>query len=218
MRRFSIVLAILLSLGLIIGGAITGESYVGSNCSGESQNSFSHLPVQEEALKDVPENGDVVYIAVYADGDFKKAIANALSEVVRRHGLKPVLVDNYRKYDLKGRFVVAFFPVEGTSKGFLSREVWLSGILYYSYPGDVETIFNSTLRYSLSESSIDEYASRICQTSEERAVKEGFRKNECAVAYWWNLKAKVGILRKGDPYELIAEEVSSALGNMLASK
>ncbi len=218
MKKLSVVLLILLGIGLIISGAIAEETYVGSDYSGESHRSLSYLPVQGQPPKEVPENSDVVYIAVYADGKLKDAIAEALSRVVQSRGLKPVLVEDYREYDLKGRLVVAFFPVEGTKKDPLSREVWLSGVLYYSYPGDAKSIFNSTLRYSLSKSTIDDYASRICQTSEKRAVEEGFKENECGVAYWWNLKAKVGTLTDGDPYELIAEEISSALANMLASK
>jgi len=39
----------------------------------------------------------------------------------------------------------------------------------------------------------------------------------CDVAYWWNLKARVGKLNRANPYEMIADEIASQLDQFLKS-
>jgi hypothetical protein len=45
--------------------------------------------------------------------------------------------------------------------------------------------------------------------------EERIANQSCAVAYWWNLKSKVGRLRKGEPCGMIAGKIASQLDEFL---
>ncbi|NJE06205.1 hypothetical protein E3E36_08635 [Thermococcus sp. M36] len=168
--------------------------------------------------KSAPQDPEVVYIAIPVLEPYRDYIEKALVSVVRSHGLKPVVVENVSMYDLKGRIVITDFPVIGRSDWMLSKERYVSGILYYSYAGDaksaVETIENGLV---FSEGEISNSANKLCQTSKERLLSMRIVNQSCAVAYWWNMKAKVGMLSGGDPYKLIANEIASQLDQFLRS-
>ncbi|NJE42291.1 hypothetical protein [Thermococcus sp. GR6] len=218
MKRALLVVGIAALIVLSIAGvAFASESYVISDYSGAAQQGGTTIVDNSTTWRYAPENPRVVYITVWAPEPYKNYITKAIVEVVRSQGLKAVVVNDVSKYDLKGRLVVAFFPYTEWNNGVLSREVTLSGILYYSYDGDAKSIINATRAFDLSKDAISTFAGELCQASSKRMVYEHIVNRDCNVAYWWNLKAKVGKLNQANPYEMAANEISSQLKNFLLS-
>ncbi|WP_297467750.1 hypothetical protein [Thermococcus sp.] len=219
MRRFLLVGGILLILvASVVGVAMASESYVISDVSGGAQHGKITTVNPNYGWKSAPENPNVVYIAVWAPKPYEEYIQSALVNVVRKHGLKPVIAQNITAYDLKGRVVLFYAPVIGRANYLLTEERSISGILYYSYAGDAKSaveVINSGLTISATE--ISKSADKLCGTSMGRLTKLRIANQTCDVAYWWNLKAKVGKLKSGNPYEMIANEIASQLDNFIKS-
>ena len=219
MKRIFLVLGIAVLMVLsIVGIAVASESYVISDYSGASMNGGTLIVDHNYTWTSAPKDPNVVYISVWAPNPYKTYIENALVRIVREHGLTPVITDDVMEHDMKGRLVLVYVPITGESNDVLYKEISLSGILYYSYAGDaksaVDTI-NQGLEFS--ESAISKSAEKFCQASMNRLMELRIANQTCGVAYWWNLRAKVGKLSKGNPYEMIANEMASELDNFLKS-
>ncbi len=209
-----IVLIILSTVGI----AVASESYIISDYSGGSQHGGITIIEDGTNWTSAPENPKVVYISVWAPQPYREYIERALTKVVREHGLTPVLEENISRYDLKGRVVLAYFPIIGREDYMLTEERSLSGVLYYSYAGDAESAvdtINNGLEFS--ETAISTTAGKFCHASAKRLSDLKIANQTCDVAYWWNLKAKVGKLSHANPYEMIASEIASQLGQFLKS-
>ena len=219
MKRIFLVLGIAVLMVLsIVGIAVASESYVISDYSGASMNGGTLIVDHNYTWTSAPKDPNVVYISVWAPNPYKTYIENALVRVVREHGLTPVIIGDVMGYDMKGRLVLVYVPMTGDRNDLLYKEISLSGILYYSYAGDaksaVDTI-NQGLEFS--ESAISKSAEKFCQASMNRLMELRIANQTCGVAYWWNLRAKVGKLSKGNPYEMIANEMASQLDQFLKS-
>jgi len=219
MKRGLLVLGVATLVVLsFVGIAIADDSYVISEYSGASQRGNGLIVDHSVNWTKAPANPNVVYIAVWTPEPYRDYIKRALVEVVREKGLTPIVVDNVMKYDLKGRLVIAYFPLAGSENRILYREVSLSGVLYYSYAGDARSAAELMSRgFPSSEKSISEYADRLCLMSSQRLTENYIPNLSCGVAYWWNLKAKVGRLKEGNPYEMVAREIASQLSQFLRS-
>jgi len=209
---------VVLIIFLIIGIGLATESSLISDYSGASYHGTGLVLEHGINWTEAPENPKVVYIAVWASQPYNDYIEKALAEVVKKHGLKPMIVDDVQDYDLKGRFVLFYGPVVGENDWLLYNEISISGILYYSYAGDVksavETI-NSGLVFS--EAEIDKSAEKLSEACIKRSLELRIANQSCCVAYWWHLKGKVGSLAEGDPYEMIASGIASQLDQFLRS-
>ncbi|WP_457752440.1 hypothetical protein [Thermococcus sp.] len=219
MRRTGLILGAVVLIALsFVGVAFASESYVISDYKGASQTGPATIANHDYNWTSAPNNPNVVYIAVWAPQPYRKYIEEALVTVVKKHGLKPVVTENFTRYDLKGRLVLFYSPSVGWGRGVLYKEVSLSGILYYSYAGDaksaIETINNGL---NFSETQISNSANKFCQASRKRMVGLRIVNQTCDVAYWWNLKAEVGKLSRTNPYEMIADEIASQLDQFLKS-
>ena len=219
MRRLLLVGGMLLILvASVVGVAMASESYVISDVSGGVQHGKTTTVDNNYGWKSAPENPNVVYIAVWAPKPYEGYIQSALVAVVRKHGLKPVIAQNITAYDLKGRVVLFYAPVISRADYLLTEERSISGILYYSYAGDAKSaveVINNGLAFSATE--ISKSADKFCRASMERLLKLKIANQTCDVAYWWNLKAKVGKLKSENPYEMIANEIVSQLDQFLRS-
>ncbi|WP_145955374.1 hypothetical protein [Thermococcus henrietii] len=219
MKRVVLVLGIAVLIVLsIVGIAVASESYVISDYSGASMNGRTTIVDSNSNWTSAPKDPNVVYIAVWAPKPYQVYIEDALVKVVRERGLKPVLVGNVTMYDLRGRFVMFYSPMVGHGGSVLYRMVSLSGILYYSYAGDAKSAVD-TINHGLefSESAISKSSEKFCQASMNRLMKLKVANQTCGVAYWWNLRAKVGKLSRANPYEMIANEIASQLDQFLTS-
>ncbi|WP_457741521.1 hypothetical protein [Thermococcus sp.] len=216
MKRVLLVLCVAALLVLsFVGVAVASESYIVSTYQGASMNGPATV-VNHGNWTSAPKNPNVIYIAVWTPNPYKEYIEAALVNVVKKHGLKPVVVENITAHDFKGRVVLFYGPIIGYNGGVLSKTISISGILYYSYAGDarsaVDTI-NNGLEFS--ESAISNSANRLCQVSMNRLIKLRIANQTCDVAYWWYLKARVGKLSNANPYEMIASEIASQLDQFL---
>jgi len=219
MKRILLVLGIaILAVLSFIGVVMAGESYVLSDVSGAVQHGGVTIVDKDYGWKSAPENPDVVYIAVWTPAPYREYIQNALVAVVKKHGLKPAVVSDVTEYDLKGRIVIFHAPVIGKGHGLVYREYSISGILYYSYAGDAKSavnVINNGLTFSTDE--ISNSAAKFCKASMRRLTDMKIANQTCDVAYWWNLKAKVGRLNNDNPYGMIADEIAPQLDQFLRS-
>ncbi|GEM_PF-2365158 len=219
MRRILLVLGIVVLMVLsIVGIAVASDSYVLSNLSGAFQRDGLTIVEHDYNWTSAPENPNIVYVAVWTPNPYREYIENALVRVVEKHGLKPVIVDDVQNYDLKGRLVLFYGPVVGWDNRLLYREVSISGILYYSYAGDAKSAvdaINSGLVFS--ETEISRSSEKFCGADMNRLMELRIANQTCAVAYWLGLKAKVGKLKRADPYGMIAGEIASQLDQFLTS-
>lgn len=217
MKRALLVLGVAALLVLsFVGVAVASESYVISTYRGASMNGPVTIADHNYNWTSAPKDPNVVYIAVWAPNPYQKYIEEALVEVVKKHGLKPVVVDNITAYDLKGRLVLFYGPMTGYSSGVLSKTISISGILYYSYAGDAKSAFNTINNgLTFSETAISNSAEKLCQASMNRLMELRIANQTCGVAYWWYLKARIGRLSNANPYELIANEIASQLDQFL---
>jgi len=219
MKRIFLVLGIAVLMVLsIVGIAVASESYVISDYRGASMSGGTTIVDHNYNWTSAPKDPNVVYISVWAPNPYKTYIENALVRVVREHGLTPIITDDVMEHDMKGRLVLVYVPITGESNDVLYKEISLSGILYYSYAGDAKSAVD-TINHGLefSESAISKSAEKFCQASMNRLMELRIANQTCGVAYWWNLRAKVGKLSKGNPYEMIANEMASELDNFLKS-
>ena len=219
MRRIFVVLGVAaLTVLFILGIATASESYILSEYSGAFQHGGATIVDKNYGWKSAPQNPNVVYIAVWVPKPYRNYIKKALVRVAEKHGLKAVVDMDISGDDLKGRVVLVYIPSIGAGYRVLYTEREVSGILYYSYAGDaksaVDVINNGTV---WSESEIDKTAQRFCHASIVRMNELRIANQTCAVAYWWNLRAKVGKLREESPYEMIAREIASQLDQFLES-
>ncbi|NJE10100.1 hypothetical protein [Thermococcus sp. MAR1] len=219
MRRILVVLGVVILIVLsVLGVATASESYVLSEYSGAVQHGGATIVDKNYGWKSAPQNPNVVYIAVWAPEPYRDYIEKALVNVSEMHGLTAVIDLNITRHDLKGRVVLVYIPTVGREDYLISTERSVSGVLYYSYAGDaksaVDVINNGTV---WSESEIDKTAQRFCHASIVRMNELRIANQTCAVAYWWNLRAKVGKLREESPYEMIAREIASQLNQFLES-
>ncbi|WP_297463535.1 hypothetical protein [Thermococcus sp.] len=199
---------------------LASESGVFSDLSGEHRYSFviPNVPGGRSA----PEDPQTLYISIMAPNvRLKEAIKNSLDNVTRSHGLRPVHVNgSITDYDLRGRIVIVYLPVDFWRDGFFSGEYGVSGILYYSYPGDAKTFVELTLSRNVPEETgetLEKLALELSSSSLRRLKEEHILNQSVSVAYWWNLKARVGRLRGGSPHEMIAKEIASRLDQFLKS-
>lgn len=82
----------------------------------------------------------------------------------------------------------------------LKKTYRVSGILYYSYPGDAKSVIEAINKgIPLSEDEIDKASENLIQRSIRRLNSLKIMDQTTAVAYWWNLKASVGMLKSDDP-------------------
>ncbi|NJE55264.1 hypothetical protein E3E28_08600 [Thermococcus sp. 21S9] len=219
MKRIFLVLGIAVLMVLsIVGIAVASESYVISDYRGASMSGGTTIVDHSYNWTSAPKDPHIVYISVWAPNPYKTYIENALVRVVREHGLTPVITDDVMEHDMKGRLVLVYVPMTGESNDVLYKEISLSGILYYSHAGDAKSAVD-TINHGLefSESAISKSAEKFCQASMNRLMELRIANQTCGVAYWWNLRAKVGKLSKGNPYEMIANEMASELDNFLKS-
>ncbi len=217
MRRVILVVGIVVVLVLSLFGVVmASESYVGADYSGAVNHGATTVVDHSVRWRSAPQNPRVVYIAVWAPNPYGKYIEAALVKAARADGLRPVPVENISRYDLKGRVVIAYFPVTGNSEWVFSQERYVSGFLYYSYAGDVKSAVKAVNGgLVLSDDRIDSSAGKICQMSQKRLISMKIVNTSCTVAYWWNLKAKVGKISGGNPYMMIASEIASQFTKML---
>jgi len=218
MKRITLVLVIAL-LVLSFGGiAMASDSYVISQYSGVIEHGSATIVDNSYGWRSAPKDPHVVYIAVWAPKPYKKYIEKALVRVVRSNNLTPLIVENVSRYDLKGRVVLVYIPVIGRGSSTFYTERSVSGILYYSYAGDaksaVEVINNGTV-WSIDK--IDGTAQKFCHASINRLMELKIANQTCGVAYWWDLKARVGKLSNKNPYEMIAGEIASQFDQLLKS-
>jgi len=222
MKRVILAIGISILIVLsILAVAVASESTVVSEFSGESQYGGS-LILNRSGWRSAPEDPQTVYIEIVAPNvRLKKAIREALTNVTRAHNLKPVYVNgSIEDYDLKGRVVVVYLPHAFSRDDLLSRECGVSGILYYSYPGDAKTFVDIMMKRNVPEETADtleKLALELKFSSVRRLNEEHILNQTVSVAYWWNLKARVGKLKDGDPYKMIAEEIAAQLDNFLKS-
>jgi hypothetical protein len=220
MKRVILALGIVALLVLAVAGfAVASESYVISDYRGASQRDGLTLVEHGHNWTYAPENPNIVYIAVWAPNPYKPCIVHAVSNVVRKRGLIPVVTNDVLKFDLNGRLVLVYVPITGRRDALIYEEISLSGILYYSYAGDaksaIETI-NNGLEFS--ESAISKSAEELCRASMNRLIQLRIANQTCGVAYWWNLRAKVGVLSKANPYEMVASEMARQLDQFLSDE
>ncbi len=207
---------IVLSLAAV---ALASESGVFSDLSGKYQGSPSAAP-NVSGWRSAPEDPQTVYISITApNARLKEAIESALDNVTRSRGLKPVYVNGpIADCDLKGRIVIVYLPMDFWSDGLLRREYGVSGVLYYSYPGDAKTFVELMLSRNVSEETsetIKKLALELSSSSVRRLKEERILSQSASVAYWWKLRAVVGKLRRGDPYKMIAQEIGAQLSEFL---
>ncbi|WP_297487878.1 hypothetical protein [Thermococcus sp.] len=207
---------IVLSLAAV---ALASESGVFSGLSGKYQASPSAAP-NVSGWRSAPEDPQTVYVSIIApNARLKEAVESALDNVTRSHGLRPVHVSEpIADHDLKGRIVIVYLPVDFWSDGLLRSEYGVSGVLYYSYPGDAKTFAELMLSRNVPEETsetIKELARELSSSSVRRLREERVLNQSVSVAYWWNLRAVVGKLRKGDPYGMIAREIAAQLNEFL---
>ena len=219
MKRIILVLGISALVFLsLIAVALAGESTVLSDLRGESQYGGS-LVLKGSDWKSAPENPQTVYVALLvSEPRLSEAIKSSLYSVIRSHNLTPEFVYEPMNYDLKGQLVVVFLPHSFSRNRILYIEYGVSGILYYSYAGDAKTFVEiMTDRNTPKETkeSLEKLATELKVSSVERLNEEHIMNQTVSVAYWWNLKAKVGKLSKANPYELIASEIASQLDDFL---
>lgn len=216
-KRIFLVLGIVALIVLsIVGVALARDSYVLSALSGASQSGGTLITYKDYNWTFAPENPNVVYVAVWAPDPYRDYIEKALVEVIGKHSLTPVIVDDVQNYDLKGRFVLFYGPVVEENDGLIYNEISISGILYYSYAGDVESAVETINRgLAFSEAEIDKSAETLREACIERLLELRIANQTCDVAYWWHLKGKVGKLAEGDPYEMVASEIASQLDQFL---
>ncbi|ASJ00938.1 hypothetical protein [Thermococcus gorgonarius] len=210
---FSVV--IVLSL---VAAALASELGVFSDLSGEHQ--YSSAILSDSGWKSAPEDPKTVYISIVVPNlKLREAIKSALDNVTRSHGLKPVYVNgSIADYDLKGRIVIVYLPMDFSEDGFLRSEYGVSGILYYSYPGDAKTFAELMRSRNVPEETretIEKLALELSSSSVERLKEERVLNQSMSVAYWWNLRAVIGKLRKGDSYRMIAKEIATQLNEFL---
>ena len=213
MKKLFVGLCIALVLLVAVVLTLADEHIVVMDEMGSSHRS-NGLPVSG-TWKSAPQNPNTVYIAVYSpEKRFSTCVERALIKAVRAHGLKPVPAENISEYDLKGRIVVGYFTAS-TSGNILSREVKVSGILYYSCAGDVRSamrFINSTSVDRLNNITyLKNLSSSICRTSLNRLVSMRIVNTSCTVIYWWNLRAEAGVLSGKDPYRMVANAIADQL-------
>ena len=204
----------------LVAVALASESGVFSDLSGEHQ--YSSATSSGPGWRSAPEDPQTVYISIIAPNvRLKEAIKNSIDNVTRSHGLRPVYVNgSITDYDLRGRVVIVYLPIDFWRDGFLRSEYGVSGILYYSYPGDAETFVELTLSRNIPEETketIEKLALELSFSSVRRLKREHVSNQSVSIAYWWNLRAKVGRLSGDDPYEMIANEIASQLDQFLRS-
>ncbi|WP_456365660.1 hypothetical protein [Thermococcus sp.] len=216
---------VILTLGLsvvmvlsLVAVALASESGVFSDLSREHQ--YSSSTPSGSGWRSAPEDPQTVYVSIIAPNvRLKGAIESALDNVTRSHGLKPVYVSEpIADYNLKGRVVIVYLPVDFWRDGLLRSEYGVSGVLYYSYPGDAKTFAELMLSRNVPEETsetIKELARELSSLSVRRLREERVLNQSVSVAYWWNLRAVVGKLRKGDPYGMIAREIAAQLNEFL---
>lgn len=216
---------VILALGLLVvivfslaAMALASKSGVFSDLSGERQ--YSSTTPSGPGWRSAPEDPQTVYVSIVAPNvRLKEAIKSALDNVTRSHGLKPVYVNKpITDYDLKGRIVIVYLPMDFRSEGLLSTEYGVSGILYYSYPGDARTFVELTLSRNVPEETketIEKLALELSSSSVRRLKRKHVLNQSVSIAYWWKLKAVVGKLRGGDPYGMIAQEIATQLNEFL---
>ncbi|GAB6102147.1 hypothetical protein JCM16138_13700 [Thermococcus atlanticus] len=219
MRRIFVVLGVAaLTVLFILGIATASESYILSEYSGAFQHGGAMIVDKNYGWKSAPQNPNVVYIAVWVPEPYRNYIERALVRVTEKHGLKAVVDMDISRDDLKGRVVLVYIPSIGAGYRVLYTEREVSGILYYSYAGDAKSaigVINNGTKWSVDE--IDKTARRFYQASIRRMIGLKIANQTCGVAYWWNLRAKVGKLSSGNPYEMIADEIASQLDQFLKS-
>jgi len=114
MKRILLVLGITtLTVLSVLGIAVASESYVISDVSGASMRDVGIILDHSYNWTSAPKNPNVVYIAVWAPKPYRRYIEDALVRVLRAHGLKPVVAENFTKYDLKGRLILFYSPSVG---------------------------------------------------------------------------------------------------------
>ena len=217
MKRTILVLGIALLVLSFVGIAMATDSYTISQYSGVFEVGGATV-VLDNNWTSTPENPEVAYIAVWAPKPYKKYIENALVRVVRSHNLTPLVVENISKYDLKGRVFLVYIPIIGRGGSTFYTESSVSGILYYSYAGDAKSaveVINKGTPWSVDK--IDKTAQEFCHASINRLMKLRIANQTCGVAYWWNLKARVGKLSNKNPHEMIANKIASQLDQLLKS-
>jgi len=203
----------------LVAVAMASQLGVFSDLSGKYQRSSS-VTLSDSGWKSAPEDPRTVYISIIAPNvRLREAIKGALDNVTRSHGLKPVYVNgSIADYDLKGRIVVVYIPVDFWSGGFLGSEYGVSGVLYYSYPGDSKTFVELMLSRNVSKETgetIKRLALELSSSSVRRLKEERVLNQSVSIAYWWNLRAVVGKLRRGDPYRMIAQQIATRLNEFL---
>ncbi|WP_456423840.1 hypothetical protein [Thermococcus sp.] len=216
MKRTMLVLVIVLLVISFIGVAMASDSYVISEYSGVIEHGSATIVDNSYGWRSAPKDPQTVYIAVWVPKPYDKYVENALVRVVRSNNLTPVVVENVSKYDLKGRVVLVYIPAIGKGSSTFYTERSVSGILYYSYAGDAKSaveVINNGTTWSINK--IDGTAQKFCHASIDRLMKLRIANQTCGVAYWWNLKARVGRLSNKNPYEMIASEIASQLDQLL---
>ncbi len=216
MRKMSLIAGFATFVLLILMVALASESIVLSDFSGESMYGRG-LVAENYSWKSAPENPGTVYVSVLAPSPLANYIKGSIAKVIRSHNLNVEFVEEPMNYDLKGRIVAVYIPCEFRKHRVLYQEYGVCGILYYSYPGDAKTFTLLTSGKTLSEENIEELARALKFSSIERLMKERISNQTVGVAYWWNLKAKVGKLKGENPYEMIANEIASQLDNFIKS-
>ncbi|WP_297550766.1 hypothetical protein [Thermococcus sp.] len=219
MGRLSFLGLLVVIVFSLVAVALASESGVFSDLWGEYQ--YSSTP-NGPGWRSAPEDPQTVYVSIIVPNvRLKEAIKSALENVTRSHGLRLVYVNKpITDYDLKGRIVIVYLPMDFRSEGLLSTECGVSGVLYYSYPGDARTFAELMLSRNVSketEKTIKKLALELSSSSVRRLKREHVSNQTVGVAYWWNLKAKVGKLKSGNPYEMIANEIASQLDQFLKS-
>ncbi len=217
-RWLALGISILVLLSVLVV-TTASESTVLSELSGESQYGGSLIP-NSSGWRSAPEDPQTVYIEIVAPNvRLKKALREALTNVTRTHNLKPVYVSgSIDDHDMKGRVVVVYLPHAFSRDGLLSRECGVSGILYYSYAGDAKTFVDIMMSRNTSKETkgtIKKLALELKFSSVRRLNEEHIMNQTVWVAYWWNLKARVGGLREGNPYEMVAREIAAHLDRFL---
>lgn len=203
-----------------IAYALASESTVLYDAHRELRYGGLILNNSTSTLKNAPEDPQTVYISIVAPNvRLKRAVKSALANVTRAHGLRPVYVNEpITDYDLKGRIVIVYLPTDFWRDEFIHSEYGVSGILYYSYPGDAKTFVELDLSRNVSKETketIEKFALELNSSSVRRLNEEYILNQTVSIAYWWNLRAVVGKLRKGDPYRMIAQEIAAQLDEFL---
>ena len=151
MKRITLVLVIALLVLSFVGVAMATDSYTISQYSGVIEHGSVTIVDNSCGWRSAPKDPQTVYIEIVAPNiKLKDTLKSALTNMTRAHGLKPVYVNEpIINYDLKGRIVIVYLPIDFWRDGFLRSEYGVSGILYYSYAGDAKTFATSILNRNI---------------------------------------------------------------------